>query len=225
MLGEYATHSLKFNSFYPTCRAVTPVRLLQVKVGLELFSRALRNLLSVISSGLRVYIIIFNIDNVGGRVCCPDRGACGRPYSVPSFGSFKIALRFIRPPLPNTLRRMSLYVRHLSRIWSTVCRPSPQWHPGSSLLWRDHSLDRNQKQQLTDGSHLGAPLSIQALSSNLMSKQGDIPQVSELRFWLPTSTCGKEPVLQSHFCILRTSTHFCCHTTSMGMFKAVKKPS
>ena len=51
---------------------------------------------------------------------------------VTSFGSFKIALRFIRPPLPNTLLRTSLYVRHLSRMWSTVCRPSPQAQPGSS---------------------------------------------------------------------------------------------
>jgi hypothetical protein len=63
---------------------------------------------------------------------------------VTSFDSFKIALKSIWPPLPNTLLRTSLYVRHLSRIWSTVCRPSPQSHPGSStsgtLLFHKKSL-------------------------------------------------------------------------------------
>jgi hypothetical protein len=41
-----------------------------------------------------------------------------------------------------------------------------------------YCIDRNQKRQLTDGSHLGAPVSIQAPSFNLMSKRGDITQVS-----------------------------------------------
>jgi hypothetical protein len=50
----------------------------------------------------------------------------------------------ICPPLPNALLRTLLYVRYLSRIWSTVCRPSPQSHPGSStsgtLLFHRKSL-------------------------------------------------------------------------------------
>jgi hypothetical protein len=46
--------------------------------------------------------------------------------------------------LPNTLLRTSLNVRHLSRMWSTVCRPSPQSHPGpltsGTLLFYGKSL-------------------------------------------------------------------------------------
>lgn len=65
---------------------------------------------------------------------CPWRCVCSMNLIdfMTSFDSFKIALKYIRPLIPNSRRRRLRCLRHLIKICPTVCRPSPQSHPGSS---------------------------------------------------------------------------------------------